>query len=169
MDIHKKHVIISCTLLFLGIIFPFTISAQKSFKNSFQDLDPIQAPLIPAPSDTTQWKHFKKSLLKWREQIHEKVNYNASLYDREDFQWIRSSFNCCFLMMYDQRFYDRNNNCYTIDKILVEGQKRFGGYDIVVLWHAYPRIGLDPRNQFDFYRDMPGGLNALKEVANKTT
>ena len=55
MDIHKKHVIISCTLLFLGIIFPFTISAQKSFKNSFQDLDPIQAPLIPAPSDTTQW------------------------------------------------------------------------------------------------------------------
>lgn len=167
MDIHKKHVIISCTLLFLGIIFPFTISAQKSFKNSFQDLDPIQAPLIPAPSDTTQWKHFKKSLLKWREQIHEKVNYNASLYDREDFQWIRSSFNCCFLMMYDQRFYDRNNNCYTIDKILVEGQKRFGGYDIVVLWHAYPRIGLDPRNQFDFYRDMPGGLNALKEVANK--
>lgn len=47
MDIHKKHVIISCTLLFLGIIFPFTISAQKSFKNSFQDLDPIQAPLIP--------------------------------------------------------------------------------------------------------------------------
>ena len=70
-------------------------------------------------------------------------------------------------MMYDQRFYDRNNNCYTIDKILVEGQKRFGGYDIVVLWHAYPRIGLDPRNQFDFYRDMPGGLNALKEVANK--
>ena len=102
MDIHKKHVIISCTLLFLGIIFPFTISAQKSFKNSFQDLDPIQAPLIPAPSDTTQWKHFKKSLLKWREQIHEKVNYNASLYDREDFQWIRSSFNCCFLMMYDK-------------------------------------------------------------------
>lgn len=41
MDIHKKHVIISCTLLFLGIIFPFTISAQKSFKNSFQDLDQL--------------------------------------------------------------------------------------------------------------------------------
>ena len=80
MDIHKKHVIISCTLLFLGIIFPFTISAQKSFKNSFQDLDPIQAPLIPAPSDTTQWKHFKKSLLKWREQIHENLEGMILLY-----------------------------------------------------------------------------------------
>ena len=56
MDIHKKHVIISCTLLFLGIIFPFTKSAQKSLKNYIQDLDTIQATIITGPSDTTQWK-----------------------------------------------------------------------------------------------------------------
>ena len=43
----------------------------------------------------------------------------------------------------------------------------FGGFDSVVLWHAYPRIGADQRNQFDFFRDMPGGLAGVRDAVRQ--
>lgn len=167
MNTHKKYIIVSCLLSCLLSAFFSRVSAQISIEQPLQGLTIAQPPIIQAPTDATQWESFRKSLLKWREQAKKEINYDASLYNREDFQWVKSAFNCCFLMMYDQKFYDRERNCYTVEKIVDEGQKRFGGYDIVVLWHAYPRIGLDNRNQFDFYREMPGGLNALKKVADE--
>lgn len=165
MSLYQKHISLFCILL-LFVTFQFKVVAQSDMKNPLQELAIDQPPIIQVPSNPAEWGNFKKALIKWREQVREEINYNDSLYDREDFQWVRTAFNCYFLMMYDQNFYDRKRNCYTIEKILDEGQKRFGGYDIVVLWHAYPRIGLDNRNQFDFYRDMPGGLAALKKVAD---
>jgi hypothetical protein len=36
----------------------------------------------------------------------------------------------------------------------------------VVLWHAYPRIGFDDRNQFDFYRQLPGGTDGLRQIVD---
>ena len=150
------------------LLFSFTFfHCQVWGQYRWEGMEVAQPPIIQAPSDSIMWKDFKKSLWEWRKQVRQNIGYNTSFYDRADFQWVRSAFKCCFLMMYDQSFYDRNSNRYTIDKILDEGQQRFGGYDIVVLWHAYPRIGLDWRNQFDFYREMPGGLDALKEVVDE--
>jgi formylglycine-generating enzyme required for sulfatase activity len=91
--------------------------------------------------------------------------YDDTFYRRPEFNWVSSCYCCCFLMMCDETFYDRDRNQYTVDSLIDDGIQRFGGYDAVVLWHAYPRIGFDNRNQFDFYRDMPGGLEGLRSVS----
>ncbi|UCF14819.1 MAG: SUMF1/EgtB/PvdO family nonheme iron enzyme, partial [Phycisphaerales bacterium] len=124
-------------------------------------------PLIHAPSDPAQWGPWRKELVVKRQQIREQVAYDDTFYRRPEFRWASRCYSCYFLMMYDERFYDRNRNQYTVDALIEDGIERFGGYDAIVLWHAYPRIGFDDRNQFDFYRDMPGGLEGLRAVSRK--
>lgn len=121
------------------------------------------APIIPAdPAQRDEWVKF---LHEWREQQRAELNYDDSLYRRADFEWAQSCFSCCFIMMCDELFYDYRAGRYTLDAFLDQGERDFGGYDAFVLWQAYPRIGFDGRNQYDFYRDMPGGLDALRELS----
>jgi len=128
-------------------------------------IDPTKD-IIHAPKDPAQWPEFREQLFRWRDEIRHSLNYNDALYRKPEFAWGASAFSCCFLMMCDEAFYDPKSGCYTVESFLDEGIKEFGGYDSLVLWHAYPRIGVDHRNQFDFYRDMPGGLTGVREVVH---
>jgi formylglycine-generating enzyme required for sulfatase activity len=123
------------------------------------------APLLHAPSDTALWSAWREELARKRRQMQESLGYDDRLYRRSDFAWVRSCYSCCFAMMLDEAFYDPIKGQYTIDSFFGRGIREFGGYDAIVLWHAYPRIGFDDRNQFDFYRDMPGGLDGLRELS----
>jgi len=128
--------------------------------------DPSQN-IIPAPSDPAQWPAYREALAKWREETKTRLRYDDALYQRKEFAWAASNYSCCFLMTCDETFYDWRAGRYTVEAFLELGQREFGGYDSVVLWQAYPRIGVDQRNQFDFYRDMPGGLAGLREVVHE--
>ena len=123
--------------------------------------------IIPAPANPADWPAFREQLQAWREQMKRRLNYSDVLYRKPEFAWAASSFACCFLMICDEMFYDPRSGAYTVDAFLDHGRHEFGGYDTLVLWHAYPRIGADDRNQFDFYRDMPGGLNGLRELSRR--
>ncbi len=121
--------------------------------------------LVAGPADAQQWEAWREGLLAERRRVRERLGYDGGAYRREEFAWVPGCYSCCFAMMYDERLYDRARRCYTPDEFLDEGLREFGGYDAVVLWQAYPRIGFDDRNQFDFYRDMPGGLAGLRELS----
>ncbi len=122
--------------------------------------------IIAAPRDPALWPVFREQLAQWRTQARAALAYDDTLYGKPEFAWASSSYACYFLMMYDELFFDAKTGRYTVDAILEEGDREFDGYDSVVLWHAYPRIGVDQRNQFDFYRDMPGGLAGVREVVD---
>jgi formylglycine-generating enzyme required for sulfatase activity len=91
---------------------------------------------------------------------------DRSLYDRADLAWAQEIFTCHFTFMYDRSFYDPERG-YLVESFLEDGRRAFGGYDAVVLWQGYPRLGFDDRNQFDMYRDMPGGVEALRKVVDQ--
>jgi gamma-glutamyl hercynylcysteine S-oxide synthase len=85
-------------------------------------------------------------------------------FDREEIAWYQQSSIEGFCFFYDTSTYNHETGQYTIEAFLDDGEKEFGGYDVIILWQPFPRIGIDQRNQFDFWRDMPGGLEGLRNV-----
>ena len=123
--------------------------------------------IIPAPDDPALWPKFREDLARWRDQIRAQLKYDDGLYRRPEFKWSSANYCCGYIMAWDGQFLDPRSGRYTVDLFLDEGERKFGGYDSVVLWQAYPRIGVDERNQFDFYRDLPGGLHGLRSVVRR--
>ena len=100
-----------------------------------------------------------------REQLRRTLD--GRIFEREGLAWYRRAYVEAFLFMYDTCFYDREAGRYRIDEILDDGEREFGGYDFIMLWQSYPRLGIDGRNQIDFYRDMPGGLPGLRALTER--
>ena len=46
-------------------------------------------------------------------------------------------------------------------------EKRLGKIDAVLIWHVYPNLGVDDRNQFDLLQDLPGGLPGLRHLVEQ--
>lgn len=92
---------------------------------------------------------------------------DLSLYDRKELQWASKAFTSAFLFLYDATLHNAKSEALDMDPFLKRMRVRYGGADVVLLWQAYPRIGVDERNQFDFFRDLPGGLAGLKAAVDQ--
>ena len=128
--------------------------------------DGVIGDIIHAPADPALWPAWRKALDDWRAARRKALNYDDALYRRPEFAWAASCYACGFVMLCDETFFDPQQARFTVKEFLEDGRHEFGGYDALVLWHAYPRVGFDDRNQFDFDRDQPGGLEGLRQVAD---
>lgn len=83
-----------------------------------------------------------------------------------DFQWAKKNFVMGFVFFWDQEFFNPITRRYTVDDYCNKMDAEFGGIQSVVLWHSYPNIGIDEKNQFDFIYQMPGGIDSLRKAVS---
>jgi sulfatase-modifying factor enzyme 1 len=114
------------------------------------------AKILAAPDDPADWPAWRAALAEWRDDARRRLGHDGALYERREFAWTQRCFSVALVWLWDELLWDREAGRFTPERLLADGRERFGGFDGVVLWHAYPYIGVDERNQFDFYRDVPG-------------
>ena len=103
-------------------------------------------------------------LIDWRREHLTRIGYDDACYRRPELQWAQRNFVHAQMMVEDGFFFDPDSGHYTVDRYLDDLIDRYGGIDSVLVWHAYPNIGVDDRNQFDLFADLPGGLDGLRGV-----
>ncbi len=95
--------------------------------------------------------------------LYDVEKFDNSLYQRQDLAWVRKAYLMLLQFAWDHNYYDRQAQKYTFYENLLAWDRLIGGVDIYSLWPTWPRLGLDQRNQWDMYRDLPGGLAELKK------
>jgi len=111
------------------------------------------------PADFDSWL---AEIQRWRDEQRLRIGYQGADYDRPELEWTRRNFVHALMPVEDRYFYDPSSGQYTVDRYLDDLEQRFGGIDSVLIWPSYPNIGIDDRNQHDWLRDMPGGLEGLR-------
>lgn len=158
------------------IIHDHTTLAGISRRGKAYNADRKRYPVYLFPDGTVSYelyidefegKWHKGLELFFRERYLYDLDYfDNALYEREDLKWIRHSYVIAMQYAWDHNFYDRFKAQYQFKEFLEEAEKDFGGYDVYTLWPTWPTLGLDQRNQWDLYEDLPGGLEKISQLAD---
>ena len=129
------------------------------------DLEPLDAAKIfVAPDDPADWPAWRETLARWRAEAATRIDYDDGAYEQPEYAWTRRCHVVAVAWLWDELLYDHGARRFTPQRFCTESEREFGGLDGIVLWHAYPVIGIDDRNQFDFYREVPGIRGLVAEL-----
>jgi formylglycine-generating enzyme required for sulfatase activity len=122
---------------------------------------------FPGPASPAEAPGWLDNLKAWRRDRQTLLRYTGDQYQRADLAWTQHVFSQVQLLIWDRSFYDPEKGEYTVDRFLNETEAHIGPIDAVLIWHVYPNLGVDDRNQFDLLRDLPGGIPALQQVVHR--
>ena len=111
-----------------------------------------------------EWQNGMRKIFRDR-YLFDLEKFDNSLFERKDLSWIKESYLIILQMAWDREFFDRSSGKYTYAEVLKKGIQLFGNIDVYGIWPTWPRLGLDQRNQWDLYRDLPGGTEQLRTFA----
>lgn len=98
--------------------------------------------------------------------LYDTKEFDDTLFKRNDLSWIKKAYVMHLMMAWDKDFYESDSG-FRINNFIDKGKKLYGGDDVICIWPTWPTLGVDQRNQFDLYRDLPGGLTQLRKVADE--
>ena len=107
-------------------------------------------PIIPARWDSALWPAFRKALCRLARSRPTRDEDDDALYRRPEFAWAAPSFCLAFVMMCDERIYDRRTGRYTVDAFLDHGLPSLAGSIVWCSGMPTHASAYDQRNQFTF-------------------
>lgn len=113
-----------------------------------------EAKMFAGPELLADRAAWRAELLAWKSESSKRMNYDGSLYEKMQYKTYES-FNVALIWLWDEILFDFDSQEFTPERLMKDCEK-FGGVDGIILWHAYPVIGIDSRNQFDFYNQVEG-------------
>src|SRR5262249_54540995 len=93
------------------------------------------AKILGAPDDPADWPAWRAALARWREEARARIGYDGGAYDR--LTWPRTCFAVALVWLWDELLYDHAGGRFTPERLCEHAGREFGGFDGVVLWHAY--------------------------------
>jgi formylglycine-generating enzyme required for sulfatase activity len=128
--------------------------------------------LFRGPTKGQEYGDWLKGLESWRDgQVAATDNVCSRspddlecVYLNPHVNWTRTSYVQPQTHLYDRFLYDPSKHKYTVDKYLNYTNNLYGGIDSILIWPTYTNIGIDDRNQWDYFRTLPGGLDGVKDL-----
>ena len=121
---------------------------------------------IWADEYTGEWQNGLKKMFH-DHYLFDLEGFEDTLYRRPDLRWIRHAYLIGLQFAWNREFYDWQSQQYTVNTFLEKGKSLFGGYDVIGLWPTWPRLGVDERNQWDLFEDLPGGLEQIRKFSQE--
>ncbi len=152
------------------------IALVRRNRNSLQKGQRRRFETILYPGGSVKYKRWIESYTgPWQEglrvvfqknYLYDTAYFDNSLFERKDLQWIRHSYVMHLMQAWDKFLYDATDKKYHIDDFIQRGKKLYGGDEVIGIWPTWPSLGLDQRNQFDLFRDLPGGTKQIQKLSN---